>query len=112
MVRTQVIPCQWEALNDRVEGAAPSYCMHNFKCAAKLNREKEKMGAAFQAPAYTYRGFEVLSDDPEHPAETESLYQPVDKVMKKPVKLRFVPYYIWANRGENEMTVWVRSADC
>ncbi|MDO5410800.1 MAG: glycoside hydrolase family 127 protein [Lachnospiraceae bacterium] len=67
LVRTQVIPYQWEALNDRVENAAPSYCMHNFKCAAKLNRDKEQMGEAFQAPVYTYRGFEVLPDDPKHP---------------------------------------------
>ena len=26
----------------------------------------------------------------------------------EPVQLKFIPYYIWANRGENEMTVWVR----
>ena len=34
LVRTQVIPYQWNALNDNVPGAAPSYCMHNFKAAA------------------------------------------------------------------------------
>ena len=34
LVRTQVIPYQWEALNDRIEGAAPSYCMENFKIAS------------------------------------------------------------------------------
>ena len=33
LVRTEVIPYQWNALNDKVEGAAPSYCMHNFKVA-------------------------------------------------------------------------------
>ena len=26
----EVIPYQWAALNDQVEGAAPSFCMHNF----------------------------------------------------------------------------------
>lgn len=36
LVRTEVIPYQWEALNDRVRGASPSYCMHNFKAAARL----------------------------------------------------------------------------
>ena len=35
-VRTQVIPYQWEALNDRVPGAEPSWCMHNFRAAARL----------------------------------------------------------------------------
>lgn len=29
-----VIPYQWEILNDRVEGAAPSHCVHNFRIAA------------------------------------------------------------------------------
>ncbi|MDR1902107.1 MAG: glycoside hydrolase family 127 protein [Treponema sp.] len=35
-VRTQVIPYQWDALNDRIPGAEPSYCMRNFKIAAEL----------------------------------------------------------------------------
>lgn len=36
VARTKIIPYQWEALNDRVEGAAPSYCMRNFRVAAGL----------------------------------------------------------------------------
>jgi len=27
---------------------------------------------------------------------------------KEPAELAFIPYYAWANRGENEMAVWVR----
>ncbi len=69
LVRTEVIPYQWDALNDRVEGAAPSYCMHNFKAAGRLNSEKKARGAAFVEPAYTFRGFETLPDDPKHPQE-------------------------------------------
>lgn len=34
LIRNHVIPYQWEALNDRIEGAEPSYCMQNFKVAA------------------------------------------------------------------------------
>lgn len=40
LVRTAVIPFQWDALNDNVPGAAPSYCMHNFKAAARQNASK------------------------------------------------------------------------
>lgn len=69
LVRTEVIPYQWEALNDRVEGAAPSYCMRNFKVAGRMMREKQKKGAAYAAPAYTFRGFEALPEDPAHPDE-------------------------------------------
>ena len=33
-VRREGIPYQWEALNDRIPGAEPSYCMRNFRIAA------------------------------------------------------------------------------
>lgn len=66
LVRTEVIPYQWETLNDRVPEAAPSYCMHNFKVAGKMNREKKEQGDSYQEPVYTFRGFEALPDDPEH----------------------------------------------
>ena len=41
-VRLQVIPYQWEALNDRVEGAEPSYCMQNFRVAAEITAKGAK----------------------------------------------------------------------
>ena len=34
LIRTSVIPYQWEALNDRIPDAAPSYSMHNFRVAS------------------------------------------------------------------------------
>ena len=40
LVRTEVIPYQWRALNDEVEGAAPSFCMHNFEAAGRQNEER------------------------------------------------------------------------
>lgn len=66
LVREQVLPYQWEILNDRVEGASPSFCMRNFKIAGKLIREKKEKGSAFQEPVYTFRGFEALPEDMEH----------------------------------------------
>jgi DUF1680 family protein len=43
-VRTQVIPYQWEALNDRIPGAAPSYSVRNFKVAAELTHPELDYG--------------------------------------------------------------------
>ncbi len=63
IVRTEVLPYQWEALNDRVEGAAPSFCMHNFQAAGRLMKRKQELGVHFKAPAYTFRGFETLPED-------------------------------------------------
>lgn len=67
LVRKEVIPYQWEALNDRVPGAAPSFCMRNFKVAGNLMREKKEKGPGFAAPTYTFRGFQALPEDPERP---------------------------------------------
>lgn len=67
LVRKEVIPYQWDALNDRIPDAAPSYCMRNFKVAGRLMKEKREQGTKFVAPAYTYRGFEALPEDPENP---------------------------------------------
>jgi len=47
LVRKNVIPYQWEALNDRIQGAEPSYCMKNFKIAAGM-MEGEFNGFVFQ----------------------------------------------------------------
>ncbi len=66
LVRKEAIPYQWEALNDRVEGAAPSFCIRNFKVAGKLNRKRREMGASFEEPKYTFRGFESLPKEPGH----------------------------------------------
>lgn len=67
LVRREVIPYQWEALNDRIPEAAPSYCMRNFKVAGRLMRQKREMGTGFAAPSYTFRGFEALPEDPANP---------------------------------------------
>lgn len=66
LVRTEVIPYQWEALNDRVKDAAPSYCMRNFKVAGKMNQDKKRLGNSYEEPKYTFRGFEALPEDPQH----------------------------------------------
>ncbi|TLS52886.1 glycoside hydrolase family 127 protein [Paenibacillus antri] len=47
LVRETVLPYQWEALNDRVPGAEPSYAINNFNVAAGL-KEGEFGGFVFQ----------------------------------------------------------------
>lgn len=67
LVRKEVIPYQWEALNDRIPDAAPSYCMRNFKVAGNMMREKTAKGSSYVAPTYTFRGFEALPEDKNNP---------------------------------------------
>lgn len=47
LVTKEIIPYQWEILNDRVEGAEPSHCISNFKVAAGLKKGTFE-GAVFQ----------------------------------------------------------------
>ncbi len=47
LVKDVLIPYQWDILNDRIEGAETSHCIHNFKVAAK-EAEGNFEGAVFQ----------------------------------------------------------------
>ena len=68
-------------------------------------REREIAGTTVKGIALSgYR------QDPVY-IEGKGLYRVVKEIKRNPVKLQFVPYYTWANRGENEMRVWVQRAD-
>ena len=47
LARTEVIPYQWEALNDRLPDTEPSYWVKNFRVAAGLEEGKFN-GCVFQ----------------------------------------------------------------
>lgn len=67
LVRTEVIPYQWRALNDQVPGAAKSFCMRNYRIAGEKNRERQ-LGTASEM-VYTTNGFETLPKDEEEEKE-------------------------------------------
>lgn len=60
LIRKEVIPYQWEALNDRVEGAAPSYCMRNFKVASELARARSLDANTPKSIEIDWKEFEYL----------------------------------------------------
>lgn len=60
----------------------------------------------------TLGGVVVLTTDGlrEQPGSPdEAAYTYADAPEAKPVKLRWIPYYAWANRGVGEMRVWIRA---
>ncbi len=69
LVRNEVIPYQWEALNDRVPDADPSWAIRNFRVAGRMMADQRRLGAQYVPPKYTNRGFQALPEDPEHPEE-------------------------------------------
>lgn len=65
LVRKEVIPYQWQLLNDQVKDAAPSFCMRNFRVAGKVTKRNRRPELSDKQPEYTYRGFEVLPENME-----------------------------------------------
>lgn len=47
LVKEEIIPYQWKAMNDEIEGAEKSHCIENFRIAAG-EKEGEFYGAVFQ----------------------------------------------------------------
>ena len=68
LVRREVIPYQWDALNDRIPEATKSFCMRNFKVAGRLMKEKRE-NAKFIEPKYTFRGFNALPEEGKEPED-------------------------------------------
>ena len=67
LIRTAVIPYQWDALNDRIPGAAPSWWAHNMRAAARAIAVK-KVGGGY-APVQQNCGFVVSPEDGKPPME-------------------------------------------
>ena len=44
----------------------------------------------------------------ESSAQEKSLYTEYKSIKETQTELTLVPYYAWNNRGEGEMSVWIR----
>ena len=56
----------------------------------------------------TYGGFKVFCLDGFRDRSQKKLYYDAKSQECESVKLKFIPYYTFANRGESDMLVWVR----
>lgn len=63
LVRREVIPYQWNAINDRVEGAEPSFAMRNFKVAGKITKKRMELGADYKEKIWPLDTFQTLPAD-------------------------------------------------
>lgn len=66
LVRKEVIPYQWDALNDRIPEAAPSFCMRNFKIAGKITNNRRRLGDKYTEKIWPLKTFETLPEDMNH----------------------------------------------
>jgi len=92
------------------------YCMEEADNGADLHLCRVDASAAGQAAigkvgigGRAMAMLEVPGFRQEPPAEGTPLYGSYMPPKERPVTLKFIPYYAWANRGEGEMRVWVRA---
>ena len=78
------------------------YCLEEADNGKDLHRLILKKGTCFT------RDGEALLAEGFREQDNPQLYSPWQELELEPVTLRFIPYYRWANRGENEMCVYVR----
>ena len=78
------------------------YCLEEADNGKDLHRLILKKGTGFT------RDGETLLAEGFREQDIPQLYSPWQEPELEPVTLRFIPYYRWANRGENEMCVYVR----
>ena len=65
LVRTKVLPYEWDALNDRIEGASTSHAVANFRFAAELTRRHREGASLPQGNVGTEYGQAIPPKDGE-----------------------------------------------
>ena len=89
------------------------YCLEEADCGKDLHRVSVDPKADFQVafdPGF-FGGATILQSDGQKLENWESgeLYRPFQKNICRNIRLKWIPYYLWANREPGEMTVWVKS---
>lgn len=85
------------------------YCLEGVDNGERLNQISVSPAAAKNATLV--KDFHpLLSIEMEglRDAEDERLYFPAEECAASPVKLKFIPYFAFANRGASDMLVWIR----
>ena len=83
------------------------YCIESKDQAAEVFRLCVDADATVTLTEETYGGFPVLQASGSVLPQQQSLYAPYRATENTPCTLRFIPYHTFANRGEDDMQVWV-----
>ena len=92
------------------------YCMEEKDNGDMLRQIRIDKDAAFTEEVSREFGYNVvtLRTDAKRVIPTSDGYKPfgehysgIESFEEKEISLRLIPYYLWANRGENEMSVYI-----
>ena len=84
------------------------YCIESQDQPANVFRCRVDASVPVKVLDESFGGYPILEAAGYVVPEQKALYAPVDEAAK-PVKckLRYIPFYTFANRGEDDMQVWV-----
>ncbi len=84
------------------------YCIESQDQPAEVFRCRVDASAPVKVLDETFGGYPILEASGCVIPEQKALYAPVDEAAEpERCKLRYIPFYTFANRGEDDMQVWV-----
>ncbi|MBQ9760805.1 MAG: glycoside hydrolase family 127 protein [Clostridia bacterium] len=86
------------------------YCLEGVDNGGSLNRiilDSDSLKNATLTPDF-HGLLSIETDAHRLQAEKNSLYLSLADLTEEPVRLKWIPYFAFANRGESDMLVWVR----
>ena len=84
------------------------YCLESQDQPASIFRCRVNTQAPVKVMEETFGGYPLLEAEGYIIPEQKALYAPVDAAAApQQCKLRYIPFYTFANRGEDDMQVWV-----
>jgi DUF1680 family protein len=87
------------------------YCLEGVDNGERLNQISVSPAAVKNAVlTKDFHPFLSIEMEGLRDAADDRLYFPVEECAVTPVKLKFIPSFAFANRGESDMLIWVRKA--
>ncbi len=90
------------------------YCLEGNDIENKISIDELAIPKDVQFSETTIEEFPYgmvgLKADLIHRPHSDKLYQPVADDKEKKIPVRFIPYFSWANREEQDMSVWIPRA--
>lgn len=86
------------------------YCLEGVDNGPRLNQVSVSIDTKNAVCTPDFHGLLSIETDGFRDAEQEELYFDASLADKLPCRLKFIPYFAFANRGESDMLVWVRKA--
>ncbi|MBQ8894889.1 MAG: glycoside hydrolase family 127 protein [Clostridia bacterium] len=83
------------------------YCIESKDQPKRVFQCRVDADAPVKETGETYGGFPVLEAAGALAVAQKALYIPYKAAEKEPCTLRFIPYYTFANRGADDMQVWI-----